>query len=179
MTAAKIAIVAIAVGCVAMFARGTKTDELASCDPSIAALRAKALRLPLDIVDVEALKGKFAEKHNGHAHEAVDMLAPTGTPIHAVEDGTIAKLFESKAGGHTIYQFDPSERYCYYYAHLDRYAAGLAAGQRVGRGEVIGYVGTSGNAPPNTPHLHFTIFELTPEKHWWEGRAVDAYLVYR
>jgi murein DD-endopeptidase MepM/ murein hydrolase activator NlpD len=108
----------------------------------------------------------------------VDLLAPRVTPVHAVEDGTIAKLFLSKAGGNTIYQFDLTRRFCYYYAHLQRYADGLHDGQAVKRGDIIGYVGTSGNAPPNTPHLHFTIFELDKDAKWWKGKPIDPYLVY-
>lgn len=137
------------------------------------------IRLPLDGADLESLKGDFAEAREGHPHEAVDMLAPRNTPVHAVSDGRIAKLFTSKAGGLTIYQFDPSERFCYYYAHLERYAAGLKDGDRVTEGQVIGYVGTSGNAPRDTPHLHFAIFELGPAKHWWEGKAIDPYEVFK
>jgi murein DD-endopeptidase MepM/ murein hydrolase activator NlpD len=148
-------------------------------DP-IAELRARQLRLPIDDANVETLQGDFAEKRDagGRTHEAVDILAPRHTPIHAVENGVIAKLFLSKAGGRTIYQFDPSERFCYYYAHLERYAEGLAEGQHVARGQVIGYVGTSGNAPPNTPHLHFAIVELNANRHWWEGTPLDPYLVF-
>jgi murein DD-endopeptidase MepM/ murein hydrolase activator NlpD len=98
--------------------------------------------------------------------------------VHAVTDGTVAKLFESNAGGHTVYQFDASRHFCFYYAHLERYAEGLAQGQHVSRGQVIAYVGTSGNAPPNTPHLHFAIFQLTDPQRWWQGRAIDPYLVF-
>ena len=112
-------------------------------------------------------------------HEAIDILAPRNTPVVAVEDGTIAKLFLSKAGGNTIYQFDPAGRVCYYYAHLERYADGLPGGGPGARGQVIGYVGTSGNAPKKTPHLHFAVFRLTPEKHWWEGTPIDPYDVLR
>jgi len=78
-------------------------------------------------------------------------------------------------GGKTIYQFDPSGRYAYYYAHLDRYAKGLADGNEVRRGEVIGYVGSSGNAAPGAPHLHFAIFRLGPKREWWKGEAVDPF----
>jgi peptidoglycan LD-endopeptidase LytH len=151
-------------------------------DATIETLRRRHLRPPIDGVPFESLEGNFTEHRTGsggHAHEAVDMLAPRHTPIHAVEAGTIAKLFDSKAGGHTIYQFDPGERFAYYYAHLDRYADGLREGQHVAADDVLGYVGTSGNAPPNTPHLHFTIFELGPERHWWQGRPIDPYLVFR
>jgi murein DD-endopeptidase MepM/ murein hydrolase activator NlpD len=136
------------------------------------------LRVPIDGVTVESMKGGFAEGRPGHPHEAVDMLAPRNTPVHAADDGTIAKLFLSKAGGLTIYQFDPSEHLCYYYAHLQRYADDLREGATVRQGEVIGYVGTSGNAPPNTPHLHFAIFELGPDKRWWHGKAVDPYVIF-
>ena len=85
----------------------------------------------------------------------------------------------SKAGGITIYQFDPSEQFCYYYAHLERYAEGLGEGNAVRKGQVIGYVGTPGNAPKDTPHLHFAIFQLTAAKRWWEGTPLDPYDVLR
>ena len=144
-------------------------------------LRDRDLRLPVDDANVDAMKGGFGEGRDagGRPHEAVDILAPRNTPIRAVEDGTIAKLFTSKAGGLTVYQFDPSGRFCYYYAHLERYAPGLHDGQHVSQGEVIGFVGTSGNAPPNTPHLHFAVFELDADRHWWKGRAIDPYLIFR
>jgi murein DD-endopeptidase MepM/ murein hydrolase activator NlpD len=148
---------------------------------AIADLRRHDLRLPLDDVKIELMDHQFDERRDGggRPHEAVDMLAPRNTPIRAVEDGMVAKLFESKAGGLTIYQYDPSGRFCYYYAHLERYAPGLHDGQRVSRGEVIGYVGTSGNAPANTPHLHFAVFELEADHRWWKGRAIDPYLIFK
>ncbi len=154
--------------------------ETIGADP-IAALRRLDLRLPVDETDVDDLKGHFAQRRGGgsRAHEAVDILAPRHTPVLAVEDGQIAKLFHSKAGGITVYQFDPTTQFCFYYAHLQRYAPGLADGKRVSKGDVIGYVGTTGNAPPNTPHLHFAIFQLTDAKRWWEGRPIDPYLVFR
>jgi murein DD-endopeptidase MepM/ murein hydrolase activator NlpD len=149
-------------------------------DP-VAELRRHGIRLPIDRANIEAMRGNFEQRRSGgsRGHEAIDILADRDTPVRAVEAGTIVKLFESRAGGTTIYQFDPSERFTYYYAHLQRYATGLHEGQRVSGGDVIGYVGTTGNAPRNTPHLHFAIFELTPSKQWWEGRPVDPYLVFR
>jgi murein DD-endopeptidase MepM/ murein hydrolase activator NlpD len=137
------------------------------------------LLVPIEGVSADSFKGGFTEMRGKRRHEAVDILAPRGTPIHAAQDGTIAKLFSSKPGGTTIYEFDPPQRLCFYYAHLERYADGLHEGQQVRQGEVIGYVGTSGNAPPNTPHLHFAIFELNADPHWWQGTALDPYLVYR
>ena len=162
--------------------RRTSTDVFASAPQSaIDALRHRELRVPIDGFPVESMRGGFDERRDagGRPHEAVDLLAPRNTPVHAADDGTIAKLFVSKAGGNTIYQFDPSERFCYYYAHLDRYADTLRSGAQVSRGDVIGFVGTSGNAPRNTPHLHFAIFELTPERHWWQGTPIDPYLAFR
>ena len=110
-------------------------------------------------------------------HEAIDIMEPRGTPVHAVVDGTIAKLFLSKPGGNTIYLFDDSGDFCYYYAHLDRYAPNIREGMHVSRGEIIGFVGSTGNASPSAPHLHFTIFQLGPEKHWWKGTAINPYPV--
>jgi murein DD-endopeptidase MepM/ murein hydrolase activator NlpD len=137
------------------------------------------LRMPVDGVEIEALKGGFEERRGDRAHEAIDILAPRNTPVLAVQGGTIAKLFESKAGGLTIYQFDPSGRLAYYYAHLEKYADGLHEGQAVAQGDVIGYVGTSGNAPPDTPHLHFAVFELNETRQWWQGKPIDPYWVFK
>lgn len=139
---------------------------------------ARDLRVPIDGADVNSWKGGFAERRGNRAHEAVDILAPRHTPIHAVSDGTIAKLFASKLGGNTIYQFDPSGQLAYYYAHLERYADGLHDGQAVAKGDIIGYVGTTGNAPPNTPHLHFGVFQLDQNRRWWEGKPIDPYEVF-
>ena len=121
------------------------------------------------------LRDTFEEVHNGRPHEAIDIPEPRGTPVRAVVSGTVRKLFLSKPGGNTIYLFDESQVYCYYYAHLDRYANGLREGLRVEREDVIGFVGSTGNADPLTPHLHFAIFELGPERVWWQGNAVDPY----
>lgn len=153
--------------------------------PAIAAnpledLRRRGLMLPVEGIRKEDLRSNFDELRGGfRRHEAIDILAPRNTPVYAVEDGRIARLFFSEAGGITIYQFDPTETYVYYYAHLEKYAPGLSEGDRVERGDVIGYVGTTGNAPRNTPHLHFAIFKMTAEKKWWQGTAIDPYSVLR
>jgi peptidoglycan LD-endopeptidase LytH len=116
---------------------------------------------------------------NGKPHEATDILAPRGTPVVAIVDGTIQKLFTSVPGGLTIYEFDPQDVYCYYYAHLDHYAEGIREGMQVKRGTIIGYVGTTGNAPANTPHLHLAIFKLGPEKRWWHGEPINPYPILK
>ncbi|HEY7474159.1 MAG TPA: M23 family metallopeptidase [Vicinamibacterales bacterium] len=144
-------------------------------DP-IADLRDRQLAIPVRGVERGDLRSSFWEKRGSNrVHEAIDILAARHTPVIAVEDGTIARLFASQAGGTTIYQYDPSSTYVYYYAHLQRYAPGLEEGAHVKRGDVIGYVGTSGNAPEDTPHLHFAIFKMTDKKQWWQGTAIDPY----
>lgn len=131
--------------------------------------------MPIAGLRSSELRDSFAEERGGRRHEAIDILEPRGTPVLAVDDGRIRKLFHSVPGGITVYEFNLAETYCYYYAHLERYADGLAEGQLVRRGDRIGYVGTSGNAPPQTPHLHFAISALGPDKHWWQGTPVDPY----
>ena len=148
-------------------------------DP-IADLQRRSLEVPVEGVARGALRESFDEMRNGtQKHEGIDILAPRNTPVLAVEDGVIAKLFTSVPGGLTVYQFDPSRTYAYYYAHLERYADGLAEGMRVTRKQVLGYVGTSGNAPKNTPHLHFEISRLTDAKQWWTGTAIDPFRVLK
>ena len=142
-------------------------------------LQQKRLRIPLDGVAKPALQQSFDQERGERRHEAIDILAPRGTPVRAVDAGVIGKLFTSDRGGITVYQYDPSGAFCYYYAHLDRYANGLREGQRVNAGDVVGYVGTTGNAPKDTPHLHFAIFRLAEPGRWWEGTPIDPYLVLR
>jgi peptidoglycan LD-endopeptidase LytH len=138
-------------------------------------LQARQLALPVAGFEARQLRDTFAEARGTRVHEALDLLAPRGTPVVAVDAGVVKKLFNSRAGGLTVYQFDPDELFSYYYAHLDRYADGLHEGQAVRKGDTIGYVGTTGNAPPNTPHLHFTIFRLGPEKKWWDGVPINPF----
>lgn len=143
-------------------------------------LRRRSLELPVDGIKRAELRDTFNEARGGsRKHEALDVLAPRHTPVLAVEDGTIARLFFSDAGGITVYQFDPGKKFCYYYAHLQRYADGLKEGAAIKRGQVIGYVGTTGNAPRETPHLHFAIFQLDDEKKWWQGTPIDPYSVLK
>jgi murein DD-endopeptidase MepM/ murein hydrolase activator NlpD len=124
------------------------------------------------------LHDSFVQRRSGgRTHHAIDIMAPRNTPILAIEDGTIVKLTYNRLGGITLYQLDPTGTYAYYYAHLERYAPGLAAGQPVQRGQVIGYVGTSGNAPKNAPHLHFAIYRLPEERSSWLGQPINPFEV--
>jgi murein DD-endopeptidase MepM/ murein hydrolase activator NlpD len=115
----------------------------------------------------------------GRVHNAIDIMADRNTPVLAIEAGRIVKLFTSNLGGLTIYQFDPTETYCYYYAHLDHYAPGLKEGDQVTRGQVIAYVGSTGDASPDAPHLHFEITRLHPDKKWWQGDSINPYPILR
>ena len=139
-----------------------------------------ALLLPVVGIQPGELVDTFNQTRGStRIHEALDIMAPRGREVVAVADGKLVKLFNSKQGGLTVYQYDPTERFAYYYAHLDRYAPGLVEGKLLKRGELIGTVGSTGNANPATPHLHFAIFELGPEKRWWEGRPINPYPLLR
>jgi murein DD-endopeptidase MepM/ murein hydrolase activator NlpD len=131
------------------------------------------LAMPLSGIDPNRLADNFSDARKGGKHEALDILAPRGTPVMAVAQGNVAKLFTSQPGGLTVYQFDDSRTWCYYYAHLDHYAPGIHEGTLLRAGQVLGYVGSTGNASPSSPHLHFAVFKLGPDKKWWEGTAID------
>jgi peptidoglycan LD-endopeptidase LytH len=139
-----------------------------------AVITRSGLVIPVANVTASALTDTWGEtRSEGRTHEGIDILAPLGTPVRAAADGRIVKFFDSVRGGVTIYQFDTSERFVYYYAHLSRRAPGLVEGAVVQQGDVIAYVGMSGNAP--VPHLHFEIQRLTNERHWWEADSMNPY----
>ena len=138
-------------------------------------LAQRSLLVPVAGIAPGRLSDNFEQSRGSRKHEAIDILAPAGTPVVAVDDGRITKLFTSKPGGLTIYQYDREGKLAYYYAHLQRYAEGVHEGQEVRRGEVIGYVGVTGNADPGTPHLHFSVFRLGDPPKWWQGEAVNPY----
>ena len=162
--------------CAAAMQRGRDDDNRATTDLEV--LMARGLSLPIAGIRKEQLVDSFSDGRGARKHEALDIQAPRDTPVVAVDDGCVVKQFKSVAGGTTLYQFDPEGRFVYYYAHLERYADGVNEGTVLKRGELIGYVGTSGNAPPNTPHLHFAIFRLGPEKKWWRGTPVNPFKVF-
>jgi murein DD-endopeptidase MepM/ murein hydrolase activator NlpD len=144
------------------------------------ALQSQALPrigLPVERIKSTDLRDSFNELHNGHRHEAIDLMASRGTRVLAVTGGRIEKLFLSKAGGKTIYEFDDSGTYCYYYAHLYHYAARLSERMHVSQGTIFGYVGSTGDASPHAPHLHFAIYRLGSKPVWWSGVPIDPYPV--
>lgn len=136
---------------------------------------ARGLLIPVKGLKREDLRDNFAEKRGLRRHHALDIMAKRGTPVVAVDDGRVVRVRRHLLGGLTVYQYDPEERYAYYYAHLDGYAKGLKEGNVLRRGDLIGYVGSTGNAPASAPHLHFAITEMGPERKWYKGVPVNPH----
>ena len=152
---------------------------LPSASDGAALLASRRLIMPVEGISPQALKDNYDQGRGASKHEAIDIMAPRGSKVFAVDDGKLVKLFKSVPGGITAYQFDAQGRLAYYYAHLDRYADGVKEGMALTRGDLIGYVGSSGNASPEAPHLHFAVFLLGPEKQWWKGEPVNPYPALR
>jgi peptidoglycan LD-endopeptidase LytH len=157
----------------------TKASGGPSPDPVIDELRAKALLVPVVGIAATELRDSFREpRPPNRVHNAMDIPAPRGTPVIATGMSRILKLYTSKSGGLTVYAIDPTEKYVYYYAHLDQYKPGLTEGMTLGRGDTIGYVGTTGNAPANYPHLHFAIFRAVNNNQWARGKPINPAKVF-
>jgi murein DD-endopeptidase MepM/ murein hydrolase activator NlpD len=171
----KLIVVAYFVGIVLLAWNAAGVREPRQVLPVVGPLPTDAIVIPVVGVKGKDLRDSFTAHRAGHDHRAIDILAPRGTQVVAAVDGIVRKLFTSADGGITIYEADRSNQMIYYYAHLDRYADGLREGLPLRRGDVIGYVGTTGNAPRNTPHLHFAIMVLPPTKEWWKGDAINPY----
>ena len=151
----------------------------ASPTPLIDELRAKGLIVPVAGVTPDQLRDTFRQKRGEQRiHYAVDIIAPRGTPVLAADSGNVLKLLKSASGGLMIYMADPTERFVYYYAHLDRYRTGLKEGHVVARGDTIGFVGTTGNAPPDYPHLHFAILRSYDIRRWSRGLPINPVKVF-
>ena len=145
-------------------------DELASL--------AAGMIIPVEGVVVSQLRDSYTEARSGHTHEALDIMAPRGTPVIAATDGRVLKLFTSVAGGTMVYAADASDRFILMYGHLDRYADGIADKMPIKRGQLLGYVGSTGNVPPGATHLHFAIARGHPGIAWWKGTPVNPYLLF-
>lgn len=160
-----------------MASRGVADDVVKGTAVAVAPLVRGDVMIPVVGIGPSDLRDNYTQLRGGgtRTHGAIDIMAPRGTPVVAAVDGTIRKLFTSAAGGLTIYQFDVAEERVYYYAHLDRYELTISEGMFVPQGTVIGYVGTTGNAAPDAPHLHFAIEMLPPTKEWWKGTPVNPY----
>lgn len=148
-------------------------------DADLDALWARQLMVPVEGAEPSSLRNDYdAKRSGGRTHRAIDVMSPKGTPVLAADDGRIGRIGTTPIGGNIIYATDPEERFVYYYAHLDRHARGLQTGQRVQKGDVIGYVGTTGNAPANVPHLHFQVMLRGAGRAWWDGPAINPWLFF-
>jgi len=159
-------------------ARAVDTLSSDSATPFLtpeAALAAKGLIIPVQGVDPSRVRDSYTAARGGRTHDAVDIMAARGTPVVAADGGTILKLRQNDAGGITIYQLDASERFVYYYAHLDRYQDGLTEGLTIRQGDVLGFVGTTGNAPKDTPHLHFQVMLYRGRGQYWGGDPINPH----
>jgi murein DD-endopeptidase MepM/ murein hydrolase activator NlpD len=147
---------------------------------AIEELRARDLLIPVEGIERSQLQDDFQDPRSGNrSHQALDILAPRGQPVLAVEDGVIVRLSNGARSGLAIHQWGPKKRYIYFYAHLQAHAEGLQKGDPVRRGQILGYVGTTGNAPPDTPHLHFAIRRVPEPRTWWRGEMINPYPVLR
>jgi peptidoglycan LD-endopeptidase LytH len=135
--------------------------------------RVPHLTVPVAGVSPRQLVDTFTQARDGGArsHNAIDIMAPLGTPVIAAAAGRVERLFVSARGGNTVYVRSPDRTLIYYYAHLDAYAPGLAEEQSVAQGQPLGTVGFSGDASPEAPHLHFEIQQTTPDAGWWKGKV--------
>ncbi len=143
-------------------------------------LRERHLQMPVAGADIFTVHDSFDDgRDGGRVHHAIDILAPRGTPVLAADDGRLLRLSTNALGGITIYEVDSNGRMVYYYAHLDHYRDSLAAGMTVAKGDTLGFVGTTGNAPKNTPHLHFQIMRMPTDGKYWIGDPIDPWPILR
>jgi len=153
-----------------------ETRESATPPPDTSYIGTLDLIIPVSGVRADQLLDTFSDaRSEGRTHDAIDIPAAAGTPVLAAADGEIIKLFLSERGGITVYQLSVDKRLVFYYAHLQGYADGLIEGRYVHRGDVIAYVGDSGNAGPGNYHLHFSIATISDPKRYWEGSNINPY----
>jgi murein DD-endopeptidase MepM/ murein hydrolase activator NlpD len=157
-------------------AMSAAADERASASTEA---RPGDLLFPVPAVSPAAMADSFNDSRGERIHHAVDIMAPRHSEVIAVAGGTIARLATSFAGGTAVYEWSADQRFVYYYAHLHEYAPGLVEGQTVRRGQVLGYVGSTGNAPSHSPHLHFAIARVEKKGQWWGGAPIDPYPIWR
>ena len=158
------------------FVAPEETRETSTPAPDSTFVGRLNLIVPVAGVRPDQLTDTFKEaRSEGRVHDAIDIPAPAGTPVLAAADGEIIKLFPSERGGTTIYQLSTDKKLVFYYAHLQRYAEGTTLGNHVRQGDVIAYVGDTGNAGAGNYHLHFSISIVADPKRYWEGTNINPY----
>jgi murein DD-endopeptidase MepM/ murein hydrolase activator NlpD len=150
-----------------------------SASEAVDYILARGMAIPVAGMTVARLEDTFDEgRSSGRVHRALDILAPRGTAVIAADSGRILRMSVNALGGNTIYATDPLGRVVYYYAHLDAYRDGLAQGAVIARGDTLGFVGTTGNAPKDTPHLHFQVMRMPPDGKYWDGEPINPYPLF-
>jgi peptidoglycan LD-endopeptidase LytH len=157
----------------------TLGSSAVSDEEAVAYMLTRALEVPVAGRTARQLQDTFDEgRDGGRTHRALDILAPRGTPVIAADSGRVLRVKANTLGGNTIYTTDPLGRIVYYYAHLDAYQKGLAEGQVVARGDTLGFVGTTGNAPKDTPHLHFQVMRMPADGKYWDGEPINPFPLF-
>ena len=157
---------------------GTATPSVGPAD--LEALKGEGLIIPVAGVVAKDLIDSFDDQRGSDRHHnAMDIMASRNTPVLAAVSGSVIKLHNSVAGGLTIYASDPTSRFVMMYGHLDSYRPGIKEGQRLSKGDIIGFVGSTGNANPLAPHLHFQITRNDNMKEWWKGTPINPFLIFR
>lgn len=150
-----------------------------SADEAVNYLITREMEIPVAGKTVKQLQDTFdAGRDGGRVHRALDILAARGTPVIAADSGRVLRVSVNRLGGNTIYAVDPEGRIVYYYAHLDAYQPGLTQGMTIARGDTLGFVGTTGNAPKDTPHLHFQVMRMPADGKYWDGEAINPYPLF-
>lgn len=156
-------------------ARGTGV----SANAAVNYLLSRSFGVPVADVTVGDLRDSFDEgRDGGRVHRALDIMAPRGTPVLAADSGRVLRVSFNTLGGNTIYAADPLGRVVYYYAHLDAYQPGLVQGATIARGDTLGFVGTTGNAPKDVPHLHFQVMLMPADGKYWDGEPVNPFPLF-
>jgi len=142
-------------------------------------LLARGMEIPVAGVSLSRLRDTFDDGRDaGRTHRALDILAPRGTAVLAADSGRVLRVGTNTLGGNVIYATDPLGKIVYYYAHLDAFQSGLEPGASVARGDTLGFVGTTGNAPKDTPHLHFQVMRMPPDGKYWDGEPINPYPLF-
>ena len=150
-----------------------------SDDEAVSYLLGRSLDIPVAGITAQRLQDTFDEgRDGGRVHRALDIFAPRGTAVLAADSGRVLRVRTNALGGNTIYTIDPQGRIVYYYAHLDAYQKGLVDGLVIARGDTLGFVGTTGNAPRDTPHLHFQVMRMPPDGKYWDGEPINPYPLF-
>lgn len=156
------------------------SKNVAGGTADLAELRAHSPIIPVEGVTADRLVDSFDDPRGGtRRHEAMDIIAPRGARVLSADAGRVLKLHNSVAGGLSIYVADPTQRFIMLYAHLDSYRPGLVEGATVKQGELLGFVGFTGNGSPSAPHLHFAIARSDNSTEWWKGTPLNPFLIYR